>query len=405
MKDAIHLSNPKDYDFNALVHVAIAHRSRVCEIDLVNLTSSELLRLLSAMQEKFPALKHLYLGWDDDPPAPALPDGFLGGSAPRLQSLKLNCILFPALPKLLLSTTDLVELELRNISYSEFISPEEIVTSLAVLANLKSLTIGSESLPFHLNLESRRLPRQARLPRSTLPTLTYLEFGGTSEYLENFLARIDAPLLNAIHIKFLDQPIYNTQQLSQFIGRTPKLMTFEEAHVCCFHHTVMVELDLPSSKFIKLEIPCIGSNLEPSLLMSSLPPLPTVERLYFDIVGLTPRFQDHWCIKNTQWLELSHSFTTLKELHFVSKRFTSTIMPMLQALVGERVTELLPALRNIFLPEFELSGPIQEAIQQFVTARQLSGHPLTFHMSTSEINHPKGVCVAIPINENLFFSH
>ena len=399
MKDHIYLSNPKDYDFNVLVHIAIAHRSRVCEINLANLTSSQLRRLTPAMQETFPALKHLCLGWDDDliddSPAPVLPDGFLGGSAPLLRSLKLSCNLFPVFPQLLLSTTDLVELELWDISYSELISPEEIVINLALLVNLKSFTIGFESPPPHLDLESRHPPP---LTRSTLPTLTYLEIGGTSKYLENFLVRIDAPLLNAIHIKFFDQPIFNNQQLSQFIGRTPKLKTFEEAHISCFNSTVTVELDPRSSKFIKLEFSCIGSDLEPSLLMSSLPPLPTVERLYFDIAGLTPIFEDHWCIKNTQWFELSHSFTALKELHFVSKKFTSTIMPMLQAIVGERVTEVLPALRNIFLPEFELSGPIQEAIQQLVTARQLSGHPLTFHMSTLEKNHSKGVSVAIPIN-------
>ena len=377
----LHSSRPDKYDFNALVRTAIAHRNRVCEINLFNLTTSHLLRLFSAMQEKFPALTHLLLDCDDDLPAPALPDGILGEYAHRLQSLALYNIPIPSLPKLLLSATDLVELEL---SHFGFISPKEVVTSLAMLAKLQSLTIEIESPPSHLDFESRRLPP---LTRSMLSTLGYLEFKSImSEYLEDFLARIDAPLLYAIIIKFLDQPI-NAQQLSQFIGRTPKLKTFvEKAHVRYFYNTVMVELNLPFSKFIKLDIPCQESDLEPLFLMSSLPPFPTVERLYFHAVGLTPIFKEHWCIKNTQWLELSHSFTALKEIHFVSKSFASTIMPMLQALGGETVTEVLPALRHISLPKFEVSEPIQEAIQQFITARQLSGHPLTVHMSASEMD-------------------
>ena len=48
---------PEDYDFDA----AIVHPNRVCEIDLHHLTSSQLQRLVSAMQEPFPALIHLRL--------------------------------------------------------------------------------------------------------------------------------------------------------------------------------------------------------------------------------------------------------------------------------------------------------------------------------------------------------
>ena len=117
----------------------------------------------------------------DSRPAPALPDGFLGGSAPRLQSLELDSIPFPALPKLLLSATDLVHLTLWNIPHSGYISPEAIVTGLAVLANLKSLTIEFESPLSRPDRESRRPPPPTR---TVLPALTRFEFQGVSEYLE-----------------------------------------------------------------------------------------------------------------------------------------------------------------------------------------------------------------------------
>jgi hypothetical protein len=124
-------SIPEDYDFDA----AFAHRNRVREIVLFHIKSSQLQRAVSAMQEQFPALIHLMLDFTANyspVPAPALPDGFLGGSTPCLQSLGLQFIPFPALPKLLLSATDLVRLSLWNIPRSGYISPEAIVTALAV---------------------------------------------------------------------------------------------------------------------------------------------------------------------------------------------------------------------------------------------------------------------------------
>ena len=137
---------PRHYDFNS----AIVHHNRVCQINLFYLTSWELRRLASAMHVQFPALIYLKLESPyDSRPVSALPDGFLGGSAPNLQTLELHSIAFPALPNLLLSTTHFVHLTLRHIPISGYFSSEAIVTCLAVLANLKSLTIVFKSgIPF-----------------------------------------------------------------------------------------------------------------------------------------------------------------------------------------------------------------------------------------------------------------
>jgi hypothetical protein len=78
--------------------------------------------------------------------APPLPDGLLGGSSPRLQFLALHSIPFPALPKFLLAATDLVHLALERIPHNGYISPEAIVTCLAVLANLKFSPLNSNPL-------------------------------------------------------------------------------------------------------------------------------------------------------------------------------------------------------------------------------------------------------------------
>ena len=65
----------------------------------------------------------------------------------------------------------------------------------------------------------------------------------------------------------------------------------------------------------------------------------------------------------------------MKDFYLYSE-FTPRIAPTLQELVGERVTDVLPALKNLFLEEPLPSGPVQERIGQFVAARQLAGHPI-----------------------------
>jgi hypothetical protein len=68
-----------------------------------------------------------------------------------------------------------------------------------------------------------------------------------------------------------------------------------------------------------------------------------------------PRSQDD--IENSQWLEVLHPFTALKDLH-VSRGFSPHIAPVFQDLAGERVTEVLPVLQSIFLEDLDPSGPV-----------------------------------------------
>jgi hypothetical protein len=234
---------PESYDLDA----AIVHPNRVCEINL-RLSRSQLRQLISAMQDQFPALIHLTLSFfdndtvvdkfnfndtfaffnNDSGPAPTLTSGFLGGSGNRLQSLELDSIPFPTLPKLLLSANDLVRLTLKNIPHSGYVSSEAIVTGLAVSTNLKYLTITFKS---PISRPTRQSPRTPPPTRMVLPTLTRFEFKGASEYLEDFVARIDAPWLDSICITFFHQLIFHIPQLAQFMKRTAKFQELKEAHV------------------------------------------------------------------------------------------------------------------------------------------------------------------------------
>ena len=129
---------PRSQGVNNIVAVLKQHHNRICQIIIWN-TPISLLNELAAIKP-FPALIHLAL-WRTDESAPVLPDSFLEGSAPRLQSLFFQSIPFPALGKLLLSTHHLSDLFLDKIPRSGYISPDVLVTSLSGLTRLKHLSL------------------------------------------------------------------------------------------------------------------------------------------------------------------------------------------------------------------------------------------------------------------------
>jgi hypothetical protein len=204
---------------------ALEHTDRVCELALHDFPSSQLEKVFAAMRRPFPALTCLEFRPRNET-APAIPESFLGESAPSLQKLVLCCILFPGLPKLLSSSTQLVYLDLQNISYSGCISPEAMVTCLSVLTRLKKLFIGFEYPRNRPDPESQRPPPSTR---TLLPVLAILSFVGGSEYFEDIAARIDAPLLDRLSVTF-HEVISDTPQLTLFIARTPKLKAHDETH-------------------------------------------------------------------------------------------------------------------------------------------------------------------------------
>jgi hypothetical protein len=98
-------------------------------------------------QEPFPALVHLSLQFDPNNghAIPLLPDGFLGGSFPRLQFLVLHSCIPSHSRASKYSSPRSPTLE--RIPHNGYISesPEAIVACLAVLANLKFFIIEFKS--------------------------------------------------------------------------------------------------------------------------------------------------------------------------------------------------------------------------------------------------------------------
>jgi hypothetical protein len=350
----------------------LEHKNRVCHIYIIDISSSHLKKVLVAMQEPFPELTHLTL-WSKEKSVAVLPDPFLGGSAPHLRFLDFHCIPFPGLPKLLLSAPHLTDLRLDYIPHSGYVSPEAMATALSTLTSLGNLRLEFES---PLSLPDRASTRPTPLKRFVLPVLTKFVFKGVGEYLEDLVVRIDAPLLKRLGITFFNQILFDTPQLLQFISRTSELKAPEEARVYFGSFAAMVDFSSRASDYrdLRVTIRCKISDWQVSSLEQvctwCLPPLSSLEDLYIsESPYWPPDWQDN--IENSLWLELFQPFTAAKNL-YLSKEFAPRIVPSLQDLVGERATEVLPTLQNIFLEGLETSGPIQEGIQQFVARRQAS---------------------------------
>ena len=376
---------------------ALEHNNRVCQIELRCYSGSELEYYTNsaAMQKPFPELTHLRLNmYGYYRSGSTLPDSFLGGNAPRLRSLALDEVAFPGLPKLLLSATHLVKLYLFNIPRSGYVPPEAMATSLSALTNLDHLVLCFEFPRPRPALESRR-PYPPPLTRPILPRLTNIQFRGASEYLEEILARIDAPRLDGFHITFFNQIMFDTPQLFQFISRRPALRAPQKGHMVFNSKDIVVKFQSQTSDYDRLSVKilCSASDWQLSSIeqvcTSSLPPLSTLEDLYiFESRKYPPLWQAD--VENTLWLVVLHPFAAVKNLYLCEK-IASHIASALQELVGARTTEELPTLENIFLEGLQPSGSVQEGIEKFLTARQLTGRPIAvsrWDRNPSEFRYP-----------------
>ncbi|KAI0288888.1 hypothetical protein BC826DRAFT_1107407 [Russula brevipes] len=350
---------------------ALGHPDRVRSIKLWNTPISNLKQFAAEMKDPFPALTHLWLN-----PAtkvvPVLPDSFLGGSAPHLQTLQLDGVPFPAMPKLLSSASDFVILHLHDIPHSGYISPEAMVTCLCELTRLKTL-----SIEFRSPLSRPDEPSPPRSIRIVLPALNQFVFRGVSEYLEDLTSQIDAPLLSSFHITFFNQLIFNTPRLCTFLSHAEKLGSQSHAEMSFDRNYIELSLKKPGRIGLQLTILCRAPDWQLSSLaqVCNSPPLSlcNLERLEICGASRSPCWQED--VEHTQWLELLHPFTTVKSLS-LSKEFTPRIVPALQELSGERIMDVLPGLQSIFLSKSSLSKPVKKALAQFLTARQLSGRPV-----------------------------
>ena len=365
----------------------LQQRDRIKSLGLGIHTGTQWKTVVAAMQEPFPMLTYLELSGHVG--VPALLSGFLGGSAPSLQQVVLYYFPFP---EFLFSARNLVSLKLRHILPAGHISPETMVAGLAELTKLKILSIGFSIHSLPAQLEWRRRPDSPMWIE--LPVLTYFEFGGcTSEYLEDVVAKINAPRLNKCLLETTLGPLdaFRLPQLTQFIGRADDLR-FQRAQLeySCREINIKPRVvdrpqydpdeprdSCPFSLHTKWRL--FGTHVTDMahVLIQIFIMFPNVDYVYIR-AGNHPDWDD--AIDNSEWLAFFHLFTKVETL-LVSGRLATQFSRALDGFPSEMVTEVLPSLHFLMLEDAgQLVSP-----EQFISLRRLRGRPVTIRDTHNDV--------------------
>jgi F-box-like len=386
----VELDNPVNGFGNILA--ALKHCDRVRQIHVTNAGNYQWDKIVNAMQGPFPALRSL--SFDSGLWTFAL-FGALIGPAPCLQHLNLRTISFPLLPRLLLSTSDLISLRLLNIPDSGYISPVTMATSLSALPKLETLFIDFEYPTRH---PERPSPPSTRF---VLPALADLQFQGMSEYFEVLVAQIDAPLLDRFNITFgfSRQPelVFDIPQTVRVFShlKWPKPSSL----ALMFHPARDTSIISPPSDTMPHSMcprswKIMGRYLDwqvssvAHICSQILPFCASVESLIIQCPG----FGSHsdlleWILRgemdSTLWPRLFRSFTSVHNLE-ISAPLEPFIAAAFQGLTEESAAEVFPSLHSFSIVGKTSDNAVQQGIQSFVAARQHSSHPVT--ISCREVN-------------------
>ncbi|KAH9164803.1 hypothetical protein EDB89DRAFT_2077549 [Lactarius sanguifluus] len=357
---------------------ALEHPDRVRYVDLC-LTGPRSREMAMAMQEPFPELTHLTLRVEFGGLL-SLPSGFMGGSAPRLQHMHLEGILFPELPALLSSASDLVHLYLDQIPQGGYISPEAMVACLAALPRLKFLRIKYRSGTSH--------PGRIHLPppvtRTLLPVLTSFAFQGASEYLEDLVAQIDSPRLNQICTQYSNQLFdFQVARLFKFIDRlqAPELTLIRHADVTFSHPWVTFKMyprpeSHPDWDRVCALIRCdaIEGQVSRIAQVFSQPSAMLSRVVHLKL----SKYWDNGSRHGGEWLPLLRTLSAIRTLH-VSGGFARPVALALEDITGDMVSEVLPVLDFIYLDD----QPVP-SVEKFLAERQLTGRAVTIVSTEAE---------------------
>ncbi|KAH8983830.1 hypothetical protein EDB86DRAFT_3085039 [Lactarius hatsudake] len=340
---------PPDDEDNVIA--ALGHRDRLCSIMLF-VTDLQLETITKVMQEPFPVLTNLFF------------------------SLTLCGILYLALPALLSSTSDLVSLQLYRTPPTSYKLLGAMVACLAALPILADLVIEFESRSATSRNDRISLPPITRI---LLPALTSFRFDGASEYLEDFVAQIDAPQLKCISVDNILRLVdYRATQLSKFIDRSvgPRLILARRADFDFFGRSITMYplAKHPSSDWHHAEV-LVSLKwvdwpvMDIAQLLSHFPATPS-NVIHLNLVA----YEANHCLEDISdvgWLQLLYHFSALQTLR-LSPALVGNVALALEDITGKLVDELLPSLDLVWIV-----GQRASSIEKFIATRELYGRPIT----------------------------
>jgi hypothetical protein len=385
-----------DNDDNVIA--ALEHSDRVHCVEIAA-SSSLLGKVATAMQEPFPALTLLRLSSIDED-VPAFPNRFLDGSAPHLQEICLDGVLFLTMPTLLLSTRRLVILKLDNIPVTDYISPEAMVTCLNTLTELRTLAIRFRA---PTSRSDQLITRPSPQTRVVLSTLAFFDFRGISEYLEDLVAQIDTPRLDFLRITYFNQFAFDVPQLSQFIGRTKSLELDQSKHAELHFgaSNVNIRLDCEHVGFgrrqtrLFLQISCQELDRQVSLLAQVLRDSPAILSkvghlsIHAQYLQLWSEDEEGDDMIDSGYLDLLLPFAAVETLRLQGQS-AGPVALALEIDAKEMVdAEVLPVLQLLWLQDLPVAS-----LENFANVRCRSGCPVSIVNTEREFfskygSHPR----------------
>ena len=361
----LELDSPAPEDEVNIV-TAFNQSDRVHSISLT--VTSSLLENLTAIKRPFSELEELVL-LSRGSPQVTLPSVFGWGT--RLRLLHLTGIVFSALPLLLYSSRNLVDLKLHEVPNPWLFSPEALTDALCGMAQLRSLSLHFLRTTDHIGVT---VPSRKRID---LPALTCLDFRGITEYLEDFVARIDTPRLGDIEVTFFNESSLEFSKLSEFIDRIVIHKAHRRVDILSSERAISITLTQPGAPTcITFHLQCEPSDLQLSALSRLCIPLSTlltdVKDLY---INGTRQSRKEDSLDSRRWLESITLFTSVTSFH-ISGNISIDVARILQQ-TGEQRRIILPSLQKLYIPQ---PGPclsrLREMVVSFMVLRRLSSNPV-----------------------------
>ncbi|KAH9010364.1 hypothetical protein EDB83DRAFT_2680827 [Lactarius deliciosus] len=361
--------NPPAPEDDDNITAALKQSGRVSSICLT--VTSSLLEKLSAISEPFSELGELVLLSQDNMQL-SLPNTFRWG--PHLRTLDSTRIAFPSLPQLLSSSHDLVDLQLHDVPSAGYFSPEAFANALSGTTHLRTLSLHFLSLPPRRNYLSLPPPSGERV---VLPALTFLEYRGTSKYLDSLVARIDAPGLGNIDITFFFQPTMDASQLGRFVERSGVQTQLSRADVQISADAISIFFFNSSTPTpLRLQISCKQLDWQLSSMAQVCDQFsPFLFRVNTPRINMTQSSSGQDDADGGQWLELIRAFGGATDLP-VADELTAAILCALGLVEGGH-TAVLPSLHHLHIENpMAMNEPSWDGLLSFITLRSRSGHPI-----------------------------
>ncbi|KAH9058898.1 hypothetical protein EDB83DRAFT_1009872 [Lactarius deliciosus] len=297
---------------------------------------------------------------------------------PQLRTLHSTGVAFPALAQLLYSAKNLVDLQLREIPCFGYFSPKSFRNALSGMTQLRSLSLHFLPAADYIGV----CPSGSRV---ILPVLTYLKYQGTSEYLDNLVARIDAPRLGDIEFTFFDEFMFDVSNLSEFINRVEIQRLHRQADILFSERSVSILLTQPAVTCLKLQVICDPLRRQVS----------SIAQICSRFSAFLFRVED-LRIKSTRqsnrqdgaerWLKLICSFKGMKWFHVAGDFSTNIVLALHQS--GRRRETVLPAMHKLCIRDPEphcAPSSLRTAVLSFMVTRRLSGHFIAVEYERREI--------------------